>query len=448
MRQKGTVPLVSKGGVVMSTKEETRKMRKVNMKIFPTYKKLAWDYLFFYTIDFLFLTQVKGISAADVVLKSTFYSLFSILLQIPANIIVEFLGRKNSIVLGNVLNCFYMVVIMLSRNLGDLIFAEFICAISFAIKNIAEPSLLNESIPPSKYKGQIYSKISAKGAAGYYLFNAISKIIAGFLFTINGYLPIICSLAVLVIVSIISIGFIEPLKKSKKNVNDLLGKKQLKDIKEGFAYILKSDRLKALLLCVFLISPLLAILSNYHVSLLEDLNLSSILISIIAAVGSFISSYASKKQEAYHNKLKNKSLILASMLSISTLIAGICGLKAEEYIILLIIVIFTNLIYNFGQGMYYTIIDKYLRNFSNKEIDTKIFSAKNLFSNIGRVVGGLCASFLLDKMATAYCMIIMGVIFTILYILMGKYMKTRIGLKPEQYSKEETKYDEQIQGEV
>ena len=45
-------------------------------------------------------------------------------------------------------------------------------------------------------------------------------------------------------------------------------------------------------------------------------------------------------------------------------------------------------------------------------------------------------------------MIIMGVIFTILYILMGKYMKTRIGLKPEQYSKEETKYDEQIQGEV
>ena len=132
---------------------------------------------------------------------------------------------------------------------------------------------------------------------------------------------------------------------------------------------------------MFLISPLLAILSNYHVSLLEDLNLSSILISIIAAVGSFISSYASKKQEAYHNKLKNKSLIiLASMLSISTLIAGICGLKAEEYIILLIIVIFTNLIYNFGQGMYYTIIDKYLRNFSNKEIDTKIFSAKNLCS--------------------------------------------------------------------
>lgn len=30
-----------------------------------------------------------------------------------------------------------------------------------------------------------------------------------------------------------------------------------------------------------------------------------------------------------------------------------------------------------------------------------------------------------------------------MYYIMGKYMKTRVGLKPEEYSKEETKYDEQ-----
>ena len=31
-------------------------MRKRNMKLFPIYKKIASDYLFYYTIDFLFLT--------------------------------------------------------------------------------------------------------------------------------------------------------------------------------------------------------------------------------------------------------------------------------------------------------------------------------------------------------------------------------------------------------
>lgn len=33
-------------------------------------------------------------------------------------------------------------------------------------------------------------------------------------------------------------------------------------------------------------------------------------------------------------------------------------------------------------------------------------------------------------MSTAYCMIIVGTVFTIMYILMEKYMKIRVGLKP------------------
>ena len=72
--------------------EETQKiqMRKRNMKLFPSYKKLAWDYIFFYTINFLFLTQIKGINPADVVLIDSFYYLFSFIAQIPATFIIEY----------------------------------------------------------------------------------------------------------------------------------------------------------------------------------------------------------------------------------------------------------------------------------------------------------------------------------------------------------------------
>ncbi len=427
----------------MNSVQEKQKMRKKNMKLFPIYKAFAWDFLFFYTIDFLFLTQIKGIEASSVVLKSTFYSFFIVVMQIPSNIIVEFLGRKNSIILGNILNCLYMVILMLTKNLGDLVFAELISAIASTIKNVAEPSLLNESVPPSKYKNVIFSKISAKGAMGYYIFNAMSKVIAGCLFAINGYLPIICSLGVLIITVIISMHFIEPVQK-KRHSNDILGKKEIKEIKEGFTYILSSERLKALILSASLIVSLLVILTNYHVSLLQELKLSSVVIGAIAAIGSIISAFASKVQELYNSRLKNKTLtVTALLLSISTMVGGICGLKANQYVVLLIIVIMTNLIYNFCYGMYYTIIDKYLKSFANKQIDTKIFAAKNFFSCIVRVISGLFASFLLGRMNTAYSMIIIGVIFTILYILMEKYMKNRVGLKPEQYSKNEVKYDEQ-----
>ena len=62
-----------------------------------------------------------------------------------------------------------------------------------------------------------FAKIIAKGKSGYYVLGAISKIIAGYLFTINGYLPFICSLIILIIVTIISTFYIEPIKRKINN---------------------------------------------------------------------------------------------------------------------------------------------------------------------------------------------------------------------------------------
>ena len=72
----------------MNTKEEQTKMSKKNMKLFPIYKGLAWDYLFYYTIDFLFYTQIKGLATANVILKESMYSVFCIIFQFPANFIL------------------------------------------------------------------------------------------------------------------------------------------------------------------------------------------------------------------------------------------------------------------------------------------------------------------------------------------------------------------------
>lgn len=422
-------------------KDADIQMRKRNMKLFPIYKALSGDYLFYYTIDFLFLVQIKNISAADVVLVTAIKSLFGIFIQIPANVIVEFLGRKNSIILGNILNCFYMVIFIMSGNLFDLILAKFVSSLAKSVKDIAEPSLLNSSIPKSKYKSSIFAKINAKGNKGYYIIGAISRIIAGLLFKVNGYLPIICSLVVLIIVSIISMFYIEPInkyKKSKLNVN-----KQIKDIEEGVKFVLKSERLKALILATALITSLLNILLDYQTSLWQEVKVPAYLIGIIAAIISLSSAYGSRKQQDFHIRFRNKSIIiLALMTSISTIVAGIAGLMAQEIVILLVIIGISFIVARYAHGLFYTIIDRYFRNFTNKDIDTKIFAVKNLFVNLVSAIMGIISSFLLSKMSTAYCMIILGTIFTIIYILMEKYMKVRVGLKPEEYSNQERRYDE------
>lgn len=427
----------------MGTKEETQNMRKRNMKLFPTYKKLAWDYLFFYTINFLFLTQVKGINPADVVLIDAFYSLFGIMAQIPATFIVEFLGRKNSIILANIVNCLYMVIIILSSNLFNLITAELMSSLAFAIKETAEPSLLNESIPKAKSKDKIFARISEKGASGYYLINAVSTVLAGWLYEINPYIPISLSLSTLIIVTAISTFFIEPIKKHKVNVKQISLISNIKEIESSFKFILKSERLKSLMVYVALIGGLLCTLSTYEVSLLEELNISSGIIGIIFAGLGIIASFATKKQEQFHQKFKNKSLsVIGLSITISCIFAGIFAVFSNNLRYLIIGIIVAYIVKYIVTSIYYSLTEKYLRNFANEEIDTKIYTAKNLIKSISSAIVGVFASFLLDRMNTAYCMIILGIVFTTLTILTILYMKTRVGLNPEEYSKEERKYDE------
>lgn len=54
--------------------KEEAKARKQNMKIYSIYRAISCDLIFYYAIDFLFLTQVKSISPSDIVLSSSFYA--------------------------------------------------------------------------------------------------------------------------------------------------------------------------------------------------------------------------------------------------------------------------------------------------------------------------------------------------------------------------------------
>lgn len=424
-------------------KDAEIQMRKRNMKIFPTYKKLAWDYLFFYTINFLFLTQVKGINPADVVLIEAFYALFGIIMQIPAVFIVEFLGRKNSIIFGNIVNCLYMVVVMFSKNLFNLIIAEMMSSLAFAIKETAEPSLLNESIPKAKSKDKIFAKINEKGAAGYYFINAVTKVLAGWLYQINAYIPMILSLATTVLVTIISAFFIEPVNKKKINYKEISISSNIKEIESSLKFILKSERLKSLLLYCSLIAGLFCALDIYEVSLLEELNISSGIMGMIFAGLGIISSFSSKKQEEFHQKYKNKSLaIIGFLITISCMLSGIIGVFSNEVRYLIIFIIIMYIVRYIINSIYYNLTEKYLRNFANEKIDTKIYTVKNFLKSIVSAIIGIFASFLLDRMNTSYCMIILGVVSTVLLLFIVKYMKKRVGLKPEEYSEDERKYDE------
>lgn len=96
----------------MKNKKQIRKIKRKNAKLYPIYKMFSWDLLFFYSIEFLFYTITKKVTASEVLVINGIYLLARILMQIPAVVITDFLGKKRTILLGNILLIVYMLILI------------------------------------------------------------------------------------------------------------------------------------------------------------------------------------------------------------------------------------------------------------------------------------------------------------------------------------------------
>ena len=70
-------------------KTNIRRKRRINRNLYPIYSSIGLDYMFYYGIKVLFLSQVKGITDAQIVLSTSFFSLFAIITQIPLTILIS-----------------------------------------------------------------------------------------------------------------------------------------------------------------------------------------------------------------------------------------------------------------------------------------------------------------------------------------------------------------------
>ena len=93
-----------------------------------------------------------------------------------------------------------------------------------------------------------------------------------------------------------------------------------------------------------------------------------------------------------------------------------------------------------SKGPYSVLIKRYLNSFSSPDINTKIYTAKAFAESIIRLPIFLFASFLLYKTTIDYAIVILGAFLVITFILLSQYMKTRIGLKPEEYNKKDIEF--------
>ena len=414
------------------------KAKKINVNLYTRYKMLSWDLLFYYAIIFLFFTQTKGISAADVLLAESFYPIFKIIFLIPATILIDSLGKRKSLIIGNFFLFLSILTYIIGLNFAFIVVGELLSAIGFIIKGVCESNMIYDSLEKDEKRGTRFAKIEGKGTSYYYYIDAVSSVIAGFLFSINGYIPMILCLIRTAISLYLSTKFKDIDEKHKVDKYKIY--KECKDLFNSFRLFGKSPRLKNLIFFGALISAIILSLTMLRSSIMQDIGIPSEYFGIIFAVLGLVSGIAAKNENRFHKKFRNRTLTsLAIPLTFSCIVIGVFCSANLGYGANVDVVLIAFLVQYIARGPFYPLIKQYMNNFTTASLRNKISSSFNLLENILRFLITFAASNLLRVTTTANTFTVLGCILSIIVVLMLDNMKKKVGLKPEQYSSRDTK---------
>ena len=271
------------------------------------------------------------------------------------------------------------------------------------------------------------------------MFDAISSVIAGFTFAINGYIPMILCFLCCVASTIISFKFRHTVIAEEK-VKPVSLKEYMGQIKDSMRFSIKSSRVKLLILSNALFLGLVMGIVNLRSSMLSEMQVPEAYFGIIFAVLQFSAAITARYSEQVHKIFRNKTIaILTIPTTVSCILIGFIGKDPlSKSSLILIVLLF--LIQYAAKGPYRALLARYLNNFTNRKIRPKLTALRNLSSNLlTAIVSAICAA-LLEITTTANTFIIIGCLTTIAAVLLVDYMRDRVGLKPSQYSKEDLKY--------
>lgn len=420
-------------------KQKMRKRKKKNIKMFPFYRMVSWDLLFYYPILFLFLTQIKGLTASQVLFADAFCTLSNTFWQIPVSTMVEKLGKKSSLVIGNILYALSILAMIFMTNFYQLLAIQCVYALGYAMKAMCETNMLYDSLPPYPKRGNLFSKIEAKAYSNFFYFDGVASIIAGFTYAINGYIPMVLCFIACFISVILSLKFKDTRVKEEK-IKSTSYKEYFSQLKDSMQFFKKSGRIKSLLLFHAIFSGMIFGIVNLRSSMLTEMNVPAQYFGIIFAILQIAAGITSRYQDKIQKILKNRTLtVLGIPVALSCIAIGFVG-KETLSNSSLILVILLYLIQYIAKGPYFGLMSRYLNNFTNSKIRPKIAALKNLSATLMNTIISASCAVLLEVTTSANTFIVVGCLSTVFIVLILDSMRAKVGIKPEHLTKEDVKY--------
>ena len=165
----------------------------------PFYRGYLWfismetELLFFMVCDVTFLTQVKGLTSAQVS-QVTFLSLLvSLVILVPLLKFINRFGNRISVRLGSTLFLLSSVLITFSPNFYTVLAGGFLKSIALTL-NAMGPAILKNHLTRNQTEDQFVSfQSDANSSASFVMM--ITSLLCGMLFKMNAYYPMYACIA-------------------------------------------------------------------------------------------------------------------------------------------------------------------------------------------------------------------------------------------------------------
>ncbi len=226
-------------------------------------------------------------------------------------------------------------------------------------------------------------------------------------------------------------------QKSEQQKISLTLKEYGKDLKSSFKFILKSKRLKAYILFQVVFYSLICIFDTYNENLLIDLGVPEEQFSMIFAVLTFIGGISISLKKTIEKKFRNRTLSFISLIYIGAAIfvGVISSYSVDKLVIPMILIMYT--IQKISTSIWYILEYKYLNNFTTEKERNKITFTYEFIGGISASIFSILGGLLLNILNVKNAVLMVGLVGTIAIVLVLDYMRSRFGLKPEEYRKED-----------
>lgn len=416
------------------TKEKSiNEKMKYNVRLYTKYRMVGYDVLFYYAISILYFTIAKGLSMTEVVFLSSVYTLSVAIWQLFSNLFVEKIGIKKSIVLGNFFACMMVVLYLIGPNFWILALANVIGALGFSLKSIGESTLLFESVSILK-RPSLFTKFEGIGNSRYFYLDAILSVVAGYLFLVSPYLPMILCLICMASALVISTKFYPTYNHSVKHI-------KIKEYVKGLKAVVSSSRARSLLFFAFFIAGMVSANTTLYKAVILDFNITSDVLAYIVCIFTIVIGIGSKYAKNLEKELKNKTLIFILVVLCSMLaVIGLVGLTVTYSFAKIAVIVLCLCVMGIMIGAYRVLIRKYITSFTTENVRTKIASLYSMAENLGGTVLLFIAGIILTTYTNAFTAVAISCLVLFIGIMIYKYADKRLGLKPEQYKPEEINY--------